>query len=41
MTQVIVLPHVELCPDGAVIETWGSTANPQGAIRRRILSLLP
>jgi 2Fe-2S ferredoxin len=20
MTQIIVLPHVELCPDGAVIE---------------------
>ncbi|AWD21156.1 glutathione peroxidase [Fuscovulum blasticum] len=32
---------VLLGPDGAVIETWGSTANPQGAIRRRILSLLP
>ena len=28
-------------PDGAVVDTWGSAANPQGAIRRRIETLLP
>ncbi len=26
MTQVIVLPHVELCPDGAVIEAAPGTS---------------
>lgn len=26
MTQVIVLPHVELCPDGAVIEAPAGTS---------------
>jgi 2Fe-2S ferredoxin len=26
MTQIVVLPHVELCPDGAVIEAEAGTS---------------
>ncbi len=36
MTQVIVLPHVELCPDGAVLEIEPGTTVCDGLLQNEI-----
>lgn len=36
MTQVIVLPHVELCPDGAVLEVEPGTTVCDGLLQNEI-----
>ena len=36
MTQIIVLPHVELCPDGAVIDIESGTSICDGLLRNGI-----
>ncbi|HRP96184.1 MAG TPA: ISC system 2Fe-2S type ferredoxin [Rhodocyclaceae bacterium] len=36
MTQIIVLPHVELCPEGAVIEATPGTSICDGLLQNGI-----
>ncbi|MBM3391430.1 MAG: ISC system 2Fe-2S type ferredoxin [Betaproteobacteria bacterium] len=36
MTQIIVLPHVELCPDGAVIDVPAGTSLCDGLLQNGI-----
>ena len=36
MTQIIVLPHVELCPDGAVLEVAPGTSLCDGLLQNGI-----